>query len=118
MLTSSSSSAGGTLGGVRWLLPYDDVALGRANDGEQLLLLAKYGHVASTTPPFNAPPSSAEPHRKWGLLALYIAPNPHLTPPYLPFLGPKGGGYAGFVRRKEGAWTPIATRLQHVTVDR
>ena len=41
----------------------------------------KYGHVAS---PFKAPPSPAEPHRKWGLLALYIAYNPHLTPPYLP----------------------------------
>ncbi len=45
---------------------------------------AKYGHVASTTPPFNAPTSPAEPHRKWGLLALYIAHNPHLTLPYVP----------------------------------
>ena len=79
---------------------------------------AKYRHVTSTTPPFKAPPSPAEPHRKWGLLALYIAHNPYLTPLYLPFLDPIGGGYAGFVRRKEGDWTPKAAQLQHFTVDR
>jgi len=56
--------------------------------------------------------------RIWGLVALYIAPNPLVTPPYLPFLDPIGGGYAGFVRRKEGDWTPKVTRLQHFTVDR
>ena len=59
-----------------------------------------------------------EPHRKWGLLALYIAHNPRLTPPYLRGNRCFCRDDAGSVQLNRSAELPQTTRLPILTASR